>query len=104
MKSTEKRVVFPDELLEGMSIESTIFSPGNEKVGIATLSEEQDAQFVLRIYLLIQKKDEKYHLKQELAAFSFKSRKELDEFLVKLPNLSGLEMLLLLNPMSGEFN
>lgn len=94
-------VEFPDELLEGRLIETTIFSPENEDIGIAILSEFQGGTYVMRIYQLEQSQHEKYSPIQELAAFSFHSRRKFDEFLESLPEMSGLEMLLALNPSPG---
>lgn len=98
---TEKMIVLPKEL-ESMELETVIsLSLENEEVGIIVLSELENDNHVLRLVHSIEVDDEKYDFIQELAAFSFQSRQELNDFVQSLPNLSGLEMLLLLNPLIG---
>ncbi|WP_449355222.1 hypothetical protein ACUL41_03580 [Virgibacillus natechei] len=41
--NSDKKVVFPDEMLENRQVESTIFTPENEAFGIALLSETAGA-------------------------------------------------------------
>lgn len=100
---TGRRVSFPDELLEGRQIETTIFTPSNDDVGVVALSEQEDAVLTLRLYQLTRFDDDPdYHPVQELAAFSFLNRQDLDDFLERLPDLTGLEMLMLLNPLPSD--
>ncbi|HLR51707.1 MAG TPA: hypothetical protein VK072_02410 [Candidatus Avamphibacillus sp.] len=96
-----KNVVFPDELLENKKIETTIFTEENDLLGVAVLSEVADNSIhVLRIYQMFWFNEEKaFSPVQELAAFSFPNREELDDFLMRLPEISGLEMLMLVNPL-----
>lgn len=98
---SSKRVVFPDELLEDRRIETTIFTEQNDIFGIAVLSEtDQDFTFTLRIYQLMWSKDEEaFAPVQELEAFRFLTRQQLEDFVKRLPEISGLEMLMLLNPL-----
>ncbi|WP_087974176.1 hypothetical protein [Oceanobacillus rekensis] len=96
---TEPNIFFPDELLEKMKLETTIFSPENEFFAVAALSEEVGPTLVLHLYQLVIDEDGGYQAVQELAAFSFQSRLNLEEFLGRLPEISGLEMLMLLNPL-----
>lgn len=100
-----KRVVFPDELLENTVIETTIFTEHNDVYGIAALSEEGEGSTpFLRLYQLIWFNDEEvFSPVQQLEAFGFLNRGDLDDFLTRLPNMTGLEMLLLLNPASAFF-
>lgn len=99
----DKLISFPNELLETMTIEETIFTPENKNIGVAILSEMENTNHVLRIFQLVLSPDKKqYNFVQELAAFSFKHRSEVDEFLKILPNMSGLEMLMLLHPNPGS--
>ncbi|PAV28420.1 hypothetical protein CIL05_17465 [Virgibacillus profundi] len=97
----ERIVVFPDELLERMQLETTIFTPANDAVGFAALSEEVGLTLILRLYQLVMDEDNIYDPIQELAAFSFESRIELDQFINRLPEITGLEMLTILNPLPG---
>lgn len=96
-----KRVIFPDELLENTVVETTIFTEQNDIYGIAALSEEgEGSTFILRIHQLMWLDDEgAFSPVQELEAFSFLNRGDLDDFLTRLPNITGLEMLMLLNPL-----
>ncbi|GAB3042120.1 hypothetical protein [Virgibacillus ainsalahensis] len=102
--NSEKTVYFPDELLENRQIETTIFTPLNDLIGVAALSEQEGPTFILRLFQLTVFEGETYEPIQELAAFSFQSREELDSFLERLPDLTGLEMLMLLNPLPGVLN
>ena len=96
-----KNVVFPDELLENKKIETTIFPEENGLIGVAVLSEvAENSIHVLRIYQMFWfNEEEAFSPVQELAAFSFPSREEFDDFLMRLPEISGLEMLMLVNPL-----
>ncbi|MBP1969179.1 hypothetical protein J2Z83_001283 [Virgibacillus natechei] len=100
--NSDKRVVFPNEMLENRQIETTIFTPANDVYGVAVLSEKAGATIILRLYQLVVDADYTYQPVQELTAFSFGSRSELDSFLDRLPEISGLEMLMLLNPLPGD--
>lgn len=90
--------VFPDELLEGMSIEAFMVSPGNREIGVAILSGEDAGMHVLRLYHMVKDEDENFHPTHELEAFSFRSKKSLKKFMKQLPNLSALELLIIMNP------
>ncbi len=84
-------------------IETTIFGEQNDAFGIAALSkEEEDTTHILRIYQLIWEDEEgTFTLIQKLEAFRFLNRKELDDSLVRLSDMSGLKMLMILNPLPG---
>jgi hypothetical protein len=96
-------IVFPDELLVNAKIETTIFREQNDAFGIAALSEaDEDATYILRVYQLIWEDEERSFTPiQELEAFRFLNRKELDDSLVRLSDMSGLKMLMILNPLPG---
>lgn len=99
--SEHKKVLYPDHLLDDMQIEETIFPGTTDQVGVATLSHRIDANHILRIYQLsLNSSKEGYEIVQELAAFTFTNRNELNNFLENLPYLNGLEMLILLNPLN----
>lgn len=85
MIDSSKKVTFPDS---------------NEQIGIAALSERDGSNHILRIYQLVYNEEELFEPIQELAAFSFLDREELTSFLERLPSISGLEMLMLLNPLT----
>lgn len=96
-----KSVVFPNEMLVEMEIEDTFFLTNSHHIGIAVLSHFQDSVHTMRIYqLLLNNDSDSFEPIQELASFSFGTREHFDDFLKLLPNMTGLEMLLLLNPLS----
>lgn len=100
-----KNVVFPNEMLEEMNIEDTFFPTNSDEVGVAALSHILDKVHIMRIYQLIRNNDSNtFEPIQEMASFSFGSREDFEEFLGMLPNLTGLEMLMLLNPLSFDDN
>src|SRR5699024_1619657 len=96
----DKKVLYPNKLIEEMRVEGTIFPENASQFGVATLSHQDGSAHVLRIYqLLFNNEENAYDLVQELAAFTFQDRIELVSFLEDLPHLNGLEMLMLLNPL-----
>ncbi|WP_445491518.1 hypothetical protein [Niallia sp. 03133] len=96
-------VVYPNVLMKGMKKEGIMISPVDVNIGIAALSEKEYENQILRLYQLV-REENTYHFSHELAAFRFTSYHELDPFLQKLPAISGLEMLMLLNPYPEAFN
>jgi len=95
-----KKVVYPNELLQNMRVEGTIFPENASQVGVATFSQQNGSDHILRIYqLLFNNTESVYEPVKELAAFNFMSRRDLVGFLDDLPHLNGLEMLMLLNPL-----
>ncbi|EAC4040237.1 hypothetical protein KQY62_002967 [Listeria monocytogenes] len=102
---TSKSVVFPNEMLDEMEIEDTFFPTNSNEVGIAILSHLQDSAHIMRIYqLFLNSETSSFEPIQELASFSFATREHFDDFLKMLPNLTGLEMLMLLNPITTDEN
>lgn len=88
-------------MLDEMEIEDTFFPTNSNDVGIAVLSDFQDSVHIMRIYQLLLNKDSgSFEPIQELASFSFATREHFDDFLKMLPNMTGLEILMLLNPLS----
>lgn len=100
-----RKVMFPNELINDMEFEGTIFPEDSSKIGVANLSHRDGSTHVLRVYQLLYNEDaEAYEPIQELAAFKFNERNELTDFLNHLPYLNGLEMLILLNPLTTDVN
>lgn len=96
-------VTLPDDLFEEMEIQATVVSPDKPDLGILILSKglnQFSREIVIRIYRLKKDKtnEECYSIYFELQAFMFTTYKQAKEFLDKLPNMSALEMLLMLNP------
>ena len=94
----EENVFFPDEMMENKKLETVIISPVSTEIGIAALSELSQSMHILRLYQLSYEEYENTYIPvQELEAFSFQHYDELTNFLEKLPEMSALEMLLVLN-------
>ena len=90
----------PDEILQKMQFEGNIFSTAKTDVIIAGFSEQNGGNHILRIYQLSYSHfTDTFDFVQELEAFSFRSHEELVDFFDKLPQLNGIEMLMLLNPV-----
>jgi len=97
---SSKSVLFPSEMLVEMEIEDTFFPTNSKQIGIAVLSHFQESAYIMRIYQLIHNNEsDSFEPIQELASFSFSSKEHFDDFLKMLPNMTGLEMLMLLNPL-----
>lgn len=94
----KKKVCFAEGTFDHMKVEATIFSPEYPALGVAVLLEETDGMFVLHLLELVQYEEFFFPI-QDLAAFSFGTRRKLKDFVNRLPEMSGLEMLLLLNPL-----
>lgn len=98
---TNRAVNFSNELLRDMTIERTFFPSNSDEVGVAVLSHIENEEHITRIYqLVLNMKSNVFEPTQEMASFAFESSDDFFYFLDKLPNLTGLEMLMLLNPIS----
>lgn len=108
MWSNDLNVEIPKGMLDGMKVEATAVSPSHPDVGVLILSKgfnQFSTEIVFRLYRI--QKDpttDCYYISLELEAFMFKRFKEAKDFLEKLPNMTGLEMLLLLNPVHPASN
>lgn len=93
-----ERITFPEELIENSIFETAIFSAYHEDIGIAEISETINFDHKLRLYqLTFNENTNTYIPVKELVSFSFKEYGELIEFLERLPEMSGIEMLLIIN-------
>lgn len=108
MWSNDVKVEVPKEMLKGMKMEATAISPSHPEVGVLILSKgfnQFSKEIVFRLYRT--QKDthtDSYYIVLELEAFMFERYKEAKDFFEKLPNMTGLEMLLLLNPVHPASN
>lgn len=108
MWSKDVHVEVPKKMLEGMKIEGTAISPSHPEVGVLIISKgfnQFSKEILFRLYRI--QKDfttDSYYIVLELEAFMFKRFKEAKDFLEKLPNMTGLEMLLFLNPVHPASN
>ncbi|MEH7355158.1 hypothetical protein V7150_16495 [Neobacillus drentensis] len=99
MGSNDYNVIFPDEILEGMNIEAFTIAPRDHRIGVAILSGKDENMHVLRLYQVIKREDQQFYPTHELEAFSFHSKKDLKEFMEKLPHLTAIELLLIMHPL-----
>lgn len=84
-----------------MTIERTFFPSNSDEVGVAVLSHIENEERIIHIYqLVLNMKSNVFEPTQEMASFAFEGSDDFFYFLDKLPNLTGLEMLMLLNPIS----
>src|SRR5699024_1504233 len=99
------KINVPDRLQEKMNFEGNIFSTERTDVIISGFSEQNNFNHVLRVYQLVYNNfTEMYDLVQELEAFSFGNYENLVVFFNQLPQLNGIEMLMLLHPFPTELN
>src|SRR5690625_4139472 len=92
-------ISFPEGVLGSMQIELIMLTPTSDQVAAGVLSEFIQDKYTLHIHQLALSTDkEHYQFVQELAIFEVDTRAEIDEMIERLPKLSGIEMLLLLNP------
>lgn len=106
----ENEIVIPKELKEEMRILGTVLSPVKEGKGILIMGENMEPDnykgglSVIRLYLLNGVNSE-YQIEREVAAFAFYTFESAYEFLVKLPEMSALELLITMNnPRFGFVN
>ncbi len=86
------------DLLEGMEILDTMFSPVNLDMGILLLGEKtriRNTSKILRFYRL-QRNKEEYEVEKELTSFSFPTTKDADNFILNLKKMSALDLMVLL--------
>jgi len=102
-------IVIPEELKVNMIILSTVVSPTKQGIGILIMGENMEPKQhssglpVIRLYLL-NKRNFKYHIEMELEAFAFHDLKSGYEFLDNLPNMSALELILMMNNPDFDFD
>ncbi|WP_342538296.1 hypothetical protein MKY15_19515 [Sporosarcina sp. FSL K6-1540] len=103
----DNEIVIPEELKANMIILSTVMSPTKEDIGILIMGENMEPKqytnglSVIRLYLLNQR-NFKYYIEMELEAFAFNDLESAYEFLTNLPNMSALELILMMN--NPDFN
>ncbi|WP_243300439.1 hypothetical protein [Bacillus litorisediminis] len=102
MNKKNFNVLIPKEFLDEMEVYSTIISPIHQEMGILIMSQNLNRMsndIVIRLYRLQKEKNKKsYEIIYELQAFSFSLYNQAKSFLDYLPNMSAIEMLLMLNP------
>lgn len=98
MINEDIKILLPEGFEEDMEIITTIFNSTKE-VGLVIAGEDMyptSKHPVLRIYLLEQI-DEGWAIQKELYAFAFLNYDAAHSFLENLPNMSALELLIMMN-------
>lgn len=93
-----ENVVFPNDVIKGKQIENIIVSPIDNRVAVAALSGKLKNMHLLRLYQLKRGGDQNYFPTHEIGAFTFYSRKELKDFVNRLPKMSAIEILMVMSP------
>lgn len=91
------KVNIPEEL-KNMTVMTTVFSPVVEDFGILIMGENIEKQVgtpIIRVYYL-RREDGQYECIEELESFAFESVNQAVQFADFLPEMSGIEMLLML--------
>ena len=105
----DNEIVIPEELKVNMKILSTVLSPTKEEIGILIMGENMEPKqytsrlSVIRLYLL-SKRNFKYYIEMELEAFAFHDLDSAYEFLNNLPNMSALELIIMMNSPKFDFD
>lgn len=92
-------VVYPDGLLKGMKSELVLISPINHDVGVTGITEKYNNKHLIRLYQLFRDEDQRYYPTHEIGAFTFSSRSELEIFVNHLPQMTAIEILMLMSPL-----
>lgn len=90
-------IVFPNEIWRKKKFENAFVTPLNPLVGVAAFTETKEPN-VLRLYQLL-KQEDGYHLTHELQAFNFPNKFNMTSFLQRLPEMTALEILMLMSPI-----
>lgn len=99
-------IVIPD-MLKHMEILTIAISPVMQDLGILIMGVNmkplKNELPTIRIYLL-QKDGRKFNVEKELEAFSFFDANSAMEFVMNLPEMSALELLLMMNGQGAQEN
>lgn len=93
----------PKEIKENMEVLQVIIYNENDKIGILVMAQdyfEGSPNPLLRIYMMHKVEDE-YVIQTELEAFQFSDYELAKDFNDRLPNMTALEILLVMNGQGG---
>lgn len=85
--------------LDGMVLIETLISPMQPNTGVIIVGEnyeETSIQPIVRIYLIVWEDDD-WVIEKELQAFAFSDIGSAHRFVSDLPNLSAIDILILMN-------
>ena len=95
-KSSEVIVDFPNEMLQGMVIETVIVNPAFKNQGVAVLSKNEVVTYgtLVKVYLIQKQKGHKaFKPVDELQSFYFDNRNNAVRFINHLPQMSAIELM-----------
>lgn len=98
MNNEAVNIFMPKNFEDEMEVISTIFNPTND-IGLAIAGENlhpTSERPIIRIFML-EIVDQGWAFKEELQAFTFLNYEDAHAFLENLPQMSALEMLIILN-------
>lgn len=89
---------------EDLDVLATLFSPAQKHIGILITGEDylkEAINPIIRVYLMGLELEE-WYIQDELQAFAFYGFKSAKNFVDDLPNMSALDLLLLMNGHAGN--
>ena len=98
MNNEAVNIFMPKNFEDEMEVITTIFNPTND-IGLAIAGENlhpTSENPIIRIFML-ENVDQGWAFKEELQAFTFLNYEYAQAFLENLPQMSALEMLIILN-------
>ncbi|GKW45868.1 hypothetical protein [Planococcus sp. NCCP-2050] len=90
---------FKEEIFENINILATLQSPSDPYLGILITGEEyflDSKQPIIKVYL-INKSNSEWRIQKELETFVFSSYASAKKFVMDLPEMSALDLLLVMN-------
>lgn len=92
--------------LDGLSTLQVVISPNRNDIGVLLAGENLDLTKAccptVRLYL-VNLMNGKYEITKELDAFTFKSKEEAIEFSKSLPELTAMDLVMMMNKQSPVF-
>lgn len=97
-------VILPSELVESVDSINVLISPVNKEVGVViTLNNDKSKnKAFVTIYSIFLQTNEKYSIKDKLQTFQFKDQLFASKFYQHLPDMSALELILVMNEITEE--
>lgn len=92
------------DIIKNIHLLATLLSPSQSSLGILIAGEEyfqESIQPIIRIYL-IEESELEWHIQKELETFVFSSYASAKKFVNDLPEMSALDLLLVMNGWQGS--
>jgi hypothetical protein len=86
-----------DDRFDEYEIETCAVSPIAPEVGIVVASKRDEHYFVVTLLNMKQEETMKYSVEGEVATFNFTSEEQQREFIDYLPDMSAIDLILLLS-------